>query len=264
MILLSILTILIIPLNKAKADQIRLTPHIDYVYPTNIQTFSNQIISDDRYWGIKMVNTQIVQSLVFGYDYTPPVAGEYYDYVFKIYSDREPPKFVLNGNMCQTQSTMIGGTTTGTTLYYDSVSMVYCNNIPASQGLQLTMYNELVNTYASEWKVGISWQVSVTRRTNNGNQIVSDLNDIKNTDISNSDKEQPSQQNYDSVHTFEEGIFSDLDDPNILSLIDLGIDPETNNWIWNTMTGIFNANVRVMSMVISVLTLGLAKFLMGR
>lgn len=87
---------------------------------------------------------------------------------------------------------------------------------------------------------------------------------FENTDISNNAKQQPSQQNYDSVHTFEESIFSDLDDPNILSLIDLGIDTETNTWIWNTMTGIFNANVRVMTMVISVLTLGLAKFLMGR
>ena len=111
-------------------------------------------------------------------------------------------------------------------------------------------------------------QLSNTKQNRRNNltkqQEQANYNEFKNTDISNQAKQQPDTQEYEDVETSEEQIYDNLDNINVNSLIDMQIDLNSSNWIWNTMTSIFNANARVFTMVISILSLGLCKFVLGR
>lgn len=284
MILLIILTILIIPLNKAKANT--------YSYEYNPNDFYYQ-----RNGSTSWTRTTITRPNINGMEYNfITLNGQEINAILYERGLPTDKSGTLEFNIIYTGElnnvpNIIGQTYGNEFICYPSSTPTYngsntyninykCPNYQPREG-----YNQIliqINQPSGKvmYNFGISRVITITTNgseeiTNSINQQTTELHQqwlqdatnwstFENTDISNNAKQQPNQQNYDSVQTFEDGIFSELDDPNILALIDIGIDTDTNTWIWNTITGIFNANVRVMTMVISVLTLGLAKFLMGR
>ena len=163
----------------------------------------------------------------------------------------------------------------------------YGNNgtLSISMGQQMTMTKngEAEDIIASQQSI-VQQQIqnnntntqSIINATNNQTTtITNELHDkwlqdqqnfeeMMDKDISNNAKQQPNQDNYDDVHDQEEVVYDNLDDIDINTLIDMNIDINTSNWIWNTITSLLQANARVMAMVISVLSLGLCKFVLGR
>ena len=49
-----------------------------------------------------------------------------------------------------------------------------------------------------------------------------------------------------------------------LNSVDIDIDLNSNNWIWQTMTAFFNTNTVIMTMIISILSIGVIKLVLTR
>lgn len=46
--------------------------------------------------------------------------------------------------------------------------------------------------------------------------------------------------------------------------VQIDLDPDTNNWVWNTLTSLINTNRLVFGMVISILSIGIIKLILNR
>lgn len=46
--------------------------------------------------------------------------------------------------------------------------------------------------------------------------------------------------------------------------VQIDLDPDTNNWVWNTLTSLINTNRLVFGMIISILSIGIIKLILNR
>ena len=49
-----------------------------------------------------------------------------------------------------------------------------------------------------------------------------------------------------------------------LNDVDIAIDTDSSNFVWNTMTSIIQSNALIFSMIISILSIGVIKLMLGR
>lgn len=90
-------------------------------------------------------------------------------------------------------------------------------------------------------------------------------NEFKNADISNSDKQPLDTSNSDSVANKENQIYDTIkQEPSELDILSINLDPDTNNWIWNTFQAIVSTHRYIIILITSVLTIGLGKQILGR
>lgn len=78
----------------------------------------------------------------------------------------------------------------------------------------------------------------------------SDKNPVNNSGVEgyiSSENTLKAQMNTDSLNSF-----------------DINIDLNSNNWIWQTMTAFFNTNTAIMTMIISILSIGVIKLVLTR
>lgn len=54
--------------------------------------------------------------------------------------------------------------------------------------------------------------------------------------------------------------YTDID----FNSVQIDLDPDTNNWVWNTLTSLINTNRLVFGMVISILSIGIIKLILNR
>lgn len=301
MILLNILTILIVPLSKAKAQVISdgmfdsFSPNTiveiqngNFYTNANFKDYNNnqkylfisagegEIIFNFAYWSTNTNASYLKSVEVIRYD----------DYVFecdignqlqwfdnntgRYFISAKCPVNIPNGqSLKQIRFWRYGNT----------------GNINISMGQQMTMVKngEAQDIIANQQSIvqqqiqnnNTNTQAIINATNNQTNEIKEELHDkwlqdqenfeeFMNSDISNQTKQQPNQDEYDNVEEKEQDVYDNLDDIDIDTLIDMNVDINTNNWIWNTITTLLNTNTRVFSMVIAVLSLGLSKFILGR
>ncbi len=89
------------------------------------------------------------------------------------------------------------------------------------------------------------------------------LDDIKDMDIADSDKELPDDSKFQDYESAE-GELKDKVNQVDLSVLNLGMDTESSNFIWHTMTKFLQSHAAVFNMVISILTIGIIKLALGR
>ena len=95
-------------------------------------------------------------------------------------------------------------------------------------------------------------------------------NNFNNSDISSSSKTPIDTQNVSdannkqnqSINTIESAI--NTSNPNFWDTISIWVDTNTSTYIFDTMQAIFNTNQYLWYFVFAILTLGLAKFILGR
>lgn len=94
---------------------------------------------------------------------------------------------------------------------------------------------------------------------NNDNQ---NYNDFKNSDISNDTKQQPNQQEYNNATQKENQMYNFIDTSDI-NILDIG-DIAGWKWVLDRITEILNTNTKLLACIISILTIGVLKQLLGR
>lgn len=97
---------------------------------------------------------------------------------------------------------------------------------------------------------------------NQNTQINNSINDLKDADY-NGTTEQPNTSNYDDYEDAEEDLLDNMDNMD-LDDVTIAIDTNSSNFVWNTMTSLIQSNALIFSMIISILSLGVVKLMLGR
>ena len=89
------------------------------------------------------------------------------------------------------------------------------------------------------------------------------LDEITDMDISEEDKELPDDSSYQD-YTDAEGDLIDKVNSADMDSLDIAIDTDTSNFIWDTITDLFNSHPMIMSTIIAILSIGVIKLALGR
>lgn len=89
------------------------------------------------------------------------------------------------------------------------------------------------------------------------------LDEITDMDISDQDKELPDDSSYQD-YTEAEGDLMDKVNEADMDSLDIAIDTNSSNFVWNTITDIFNSHPMIMSTIIAILSIGIIKLALGR
>lgn len=99
---------------------------------------------------------------------------------------------------------------------------------------------------------------------NNSQQETNDkLDEITDMDIPDQDKELPDDSSYQD-YTEAEGDLMDKVNEADMDSLDIAIDTNSSNFVWNTITDIFNSHPMIMSTIIAILSIGIIKLALGR
>lgn len=124
----------------------------------------------------------------------------------------------------------------------------------------------------SQYLVSLNNTFSLTNDTNNAiiNNNNTNWNNFNNTDISNQAKQNLDTTNLNDAQQKQNQAISGIEQeintsaPSFWQTISIWIDQASNNWIFTTMQGILNTHALMFTFVFTILTLGLAKFILGR
>ena len=89
------------------------------------------------------------------------------------------------------------------------------------------------------------------------------LDEITDMDISDQDKELPDDSSYQD-YTEAEGDLMDKVNEADMDSLDIAIDTNSSNFVWNIITDIFNSHPMIMSTIIAILSIGIIKLALGR
>lgn len=89
------------------------------------------------------------------------------------------------------------------------------------------------------------------------------LDDITNMDIPDSSKEDLDDSSYQDYQGAEDDLMDSVGEAD-LSSVDIAIDNDSSNFIWDTITDIFQSYPLIMSTVIAILSIGIIKLALGR
>lgn len=121
------------------------------------------------------------------------------------------------------------------------------------------------DNYASQSLINQNSQIINQNNTIiNQNQETNDkLDDIINADIPDSSKEDLDDSSYQDYQDAEDDLMDSVGQAD-LSSVDIAIDGDSSNFIWDTITDIFQSHPLIMSTVIAILSIGIIKLALGR
>ena len=102
-----------------------------------------------------------------------------------------------------------------------------------------------------------------TQIINSQNETNDKLDDIIDADISAEDKEMPDDSSYQD-YTDAEGDLMDKVSEADLDSLDIAIDTNSSNFVWDTITDILQSHPLIMSTIIAILSIGVIKLALGR
>lgn len=132
-------------------------------------------------------------------------------------------------------------------------------------------------TYESGWKIQnvqfLDYDLNFLNQLeiNNSNQIIINsqqetndkLDDITSMDIPDESKEDLDDSSFQDYSDAESDLMDSVGEAD-LSNVDIAIDSDSSNFIWDTITDIFNSHPLIMSTVIAILSIGIIKLALGR
>lgn len=98
---------------------------------------------------------------------------------------------------------------------------------------------------------------------NSNNETNNKLDDITDMDIPDSSKEDLDDSSYQDYQGAEDDLMDSVGEAD-LSNVDIAIDTDSSNFIWDTITDIFQSHPLIMSTVIAILSIGIIKLALGR
>ena len=98
---------------------------------------------------------------------------------------------------------------------------------------------------------------------NNQKETNNKLDDIYDSDLSDNDKEQVDDTTLNEYENAENDVLDQINDVD-LDNIDISMDVNSTNFIWDLITDIFNSHPVIMSTVIAILSIGIIKLALGR
>ena len=117
--------------------------------------------------------------------------------------------------------------------------------------------NEIIN------EVQAGNQAVIDNQNQNQQQTNDRLDDIINSDISDSDKELPDDSAYNDYSDLEGSLLDKVNDADTSSL-DISIDTNSSNFVWDTLTSFIQSHSLIFATFIAILSIGVIKLALGR
>lgn len=130
--------------------------------------------------------------------------------------------------------------------------------------LDLSKFNSITNSINSATDSINSAIDGMTSAITGAQQETNDkLDDITNMDIPEESKENLDDSSYQDYSDAESDLMDSVGQAD-LSEVDIAIDTDSSNFIWDTITDIFQSHPLIMSTVIAILSIGIIKLALGR
>lgn len=130
--------------------------------------------------------------------------------------------------------------------------------------LDLSKFNSITNSINSATDSINSAIDDMTSAITGEQQETNDkLDDITNMDIPDESKEDLDDSSYQDYSDAESDLMDSVGQAD-LSEVDIAIDSDSSNFIWDTITDIFESHPLIMSTVIAILSIGIIKLALGR
>ena len=108
---------------------------------------------------------------------------------------------------------------------------------------------------------------SIKNKLDQNNQTQQESNkkidEIKESDISSESKESPNTKEFNDYQDAEKGLFEKMETADT-SKLNVAIDGNSANFVWDTITRFYNSNALIMNLLISILSIGIIKMALGR
>ena len=135
------------------------------------------------------------------------------------------------------------------------------NDIGSEVAFQILSVNNEI--YTSEMQAQDKENEKNQEIINQQQQTNDKLDDITNMDIPDSSKEGLDDSSYQDYQGAEDDLMDSVGEAD-LSSVDIAIDGDSSNFIWDTITDIFQSHPLIMSTVIAILSIGIIKLALGR
>lgn len=119
------------------------------------------------------------------------------------------------------------------------------------------------NLYANTQSIIANQNANSQAQISAINNVNSTLEEIQDTDISSQDKQPIDSTDFDDYQEAEDDLFDKMEQVDTDSL-DFAIDIPTSNFVWETITRLFNSNALLMNFLITILSIGVIKFALAR
>ena len=106
-------------------------------------------------------------------------------------------------------------------------------------------------------------QAVIDNQNKNQQQTNDRLDEIINSDISNADKELPNDDDYKNYQNAEDSLMDKVNQADT-SIIDIAIDTNSSNFVWNNLTKFLQSHRLIFSTFIAILSIGIIKLALGR
>lgn len=171
--------------------------------------------------------------------------------------------------------------TTNVNLYYGNSGRMICeldNNLVAKCRIpknetSISISGYIIDTYlnnqSSTIQAGIVNGVyqlckdSDTQIIEQQQETNNKIDEIQNSDISSESKESPNTDQYDDYQDAENSLFDKMEQADTSNL-NVAIDGNSANFVWDTITRFYNSNALLMNFLISILSIGIIKMALGR
>lgn len=89
------------------------------------------------------------------------------------------------------------------------------------------------------------------------------LDEIKDMDISDEDKELPDDTDFNDYQDAENDLMDKVNEAD-MSVLDVAIDEDSSNFVWDTLTELIQSHTLIFGTVIAILSIGIIKLALGR
>lgn len=104
---------------------------------------------------------------------------------------------------------------------------------------------------------------TIKQQTDAINKQTESFDEFKNTDIDDSQKELPDDSSFKEYESVEGELLDKVNQAD-MDVLDIGIDAESSNFVWDTTTKLIQSHPAVFGMFISILSIGIIKLALGR
>lgn len=104
---------------------------------------------------------------------------------------------------------------------------------------------------------------SIKDQTDAINKQTDSFNEFKDTDLDESNKELPDDKAFNDYENAEKDLLDKVNQADLDS-INIGIDSNSSNFVWDTTTRLIKSHPAVFGMFISILSIGIIKLALGR
>ena len=149
-------------------------------------------------------------------------------------------------------------------LYFLGYTVIsHGSKAPTTTEIQQALQSEFnsINNNINEMQNSINSNIDEMK--DKQDQTNQTLDEIKDMDISDEDKELPDDTDFNDYQDAEDDLMDKVSEAD-MSVIDIAIDEDSSIFVWDTLTDLIQSHTLIFSTIIAILSIGIIKLALGR